>query len=1173
MQMNKNWFNRISAVALSGLLAVPAVNAIQGAPHTVTCDNVFSKVTLNWRAPESARTLQWHDGTAYNGDAGASVDPQKPITFYVSSLFDADDLKASVGEKIKSITYFQYVPAHKVTVIVYKDDVVVAEVDADPSKFEKNSTLEVALPQPVDITEGSQYRFALKFVCGSNLTMPAIKDSTTDAPGKGDLFSYDGVNWTATGQGDYFITANLENNVDEAPEGYNVYRGETKLNDNLLDASRFVIEDEVEGLNSYSIAAVYGDKEIKSYPVTAEIKAIGSCFPTATLLSSKVENLNVSLTWAAPLLGGQELTWSDKTLSRSVGGTASSNTKIWVKNEFSVEDLIAYAGSKMTAVNFMFTDTVISEVTVFIYVDGTLTKYEKVSDEIVKAIKAGEWTKFTLAEPVDIEAGHSYAYGLYLMHTPKTHPIGVSGGKSIAPKGNSFSTSSPKNDNFLKSNPTWKTLTTGGIEGNWMMTADLQDSPAPLTAPAYDVYRNGQKIKSDLAVTEMSDAVADLGTYTYSIVAKSGDRVSAPIDVEVNVALPPAYAAPLIETGEMDPTTKEVSIKWNMGKELRHCGDPYALASFEEEMSLMWGSLFTAGELTDYVGSKITKLKFMIGQSIGAFKLGVYTKQGVALSEIEIPDGVITPRAAYTIELPQSVEITGTQDLILAYSGTIPAEVGGIVIDEGPLVDGGSRVSFTNGATWINLGTINPSFNNYNIFITAMVSASDDEPSSAPLLRAGGDRRLMAMPAVEADTEFGIHADAVAEPAAVVSAPVKKAPKTAGFNIYRNGALIKTVTAHSFTETLSDYGLFTYYVTAKFDNGWESAPSEEVVIRNTVAQKAIAPFALTGEVMDEDLALSWQSPDKADVLTYATGNTDLGLGMTGTGTRSSYCAIKFPAAELESNVGNKISHIRFGLYSAELKSAAVIVMYGENIVYEQSVPVSSLSVGLNDVRLNEPVVIPEGTDVYVGYFVTYASSIKPLGMDESAANAGYGDLISSSATPGLWYSLKTKFKMDHNWRIYAIVSTPDQELSLRNMAKADSDEQPSLVYNVYRDGELLAENLTQEAFTVTDAKTGRYYVTAVRDGVESGESNVVSYTALSGVVEVEGGAEGTLTYNADTETVVTSTPSDIAVYSAAGALVARTTSATAVGVAHLPAGVYVVTAQVDGSTTAIKIVK
>lgn len=1170
--MKNNLINRISAVALSGLLAIPAMNATQGAPHSFTCDNVFSKVSLNWKAPEAAKTLQWHDGDDYNGDQGDSSDPQKPVTFYVSALFDAADLEQWVGEKIKSVTYFQYVPSYKVTVLVYEDDVVVSEADADPAMFEKNTFLEVALPETVTIAEGKSYRFALKFVCGSNLTFTAIKDRATDAPGKGDLFSYDGVNWTATGSGDYLISANLVNNVDEAPQGYNVYRGETKINDSMLVDPKFDIEDEVEGVNQYTVAAVYDGVEIKSRPVTAEIRGVASYFPTVTPLSAKVDNLSVALEWASPLLGGQELTWCDKVLSQSIGGTASSNTKVWVKNEFSSSDLIAYAGSKLTAVNFYFTEAVVSGVTIFIYEDGVLTQYEVVSAENVEAITAGEWVKFTLTEPVDIKAGHAYAYGLYVLHTPKAHPIGVGGSVTINSKGNSFSTSSPNSTNFLNSKPSWKTLLSGGIEGNWMMTADLQDSPEPLASPVYDLYRNGQSVKTGLDVTAATDEVTDLGDYTYSIVAKSGTRVSQPVDVKVKVALPPAYSAPLIEEGDLDPATKEVSIKWNMDKELRHCGDPYAMASFDEEMSLMWGTQFTTNELADYAGSKITKLKFMIGQSIGAFKLGVYTKQGVALSEVEIPDGTITPQAVYTIQLPQEVEITADQDLILAYSGTIPAGVGGIVIDQGPLVDGGSRVSFTNGANWINLGTINPTYNNYNIFISAMVSSSVDEPESTVPRQIAAGSPVMAMPTVKADVEYGIEPKDGARSSVSHVAPMRKAPRTTGFNIYRNGELIKEVTAFSFNETLDKYGLFTYYVTAKFDNGWESNPSEEVVLRNTIAQKAVAPFALTGEMDGNDLVLNWQSPDKADVLTYATGNSDLGLGMTGSGTRSSYCAIKIPAAELESNIGNKISHIQFGLYSTDLKTAAVIVMYGENIIYEQSVPVSSLVTGLNDVRLNEPVEIPAGVDVCVGYFVTYASGIKPLGMDESLANAGYGDLISSNATPGYWYSLKDKFSMDHNWRIYAIVSTPDRELPLRSVAKADG-EQPSIAYNVYRDGELLAEIIPQETFTVENPQSGRYYVTAVKDGEESGESNAVVYTKSSGVVDVVDAAAAALVYDSASATVKAGQVSDIAVYSATGALVVEATAVSSLSVSHLPAGVYVVTARGEGATASIKIVR
>lgn len=1166
--MNNHLTRCLSLLAIGGALAVPSMSAKQGAPHSVTVENNYSNVTLSWKSPASPKTLQWHDGEDYNGDSGTSLDPQKPVTLYVGSLFTASDLASWVGEKVKSITIFQYRQVHKATVLVYEDGEVVAQADADPAKYEKNTFLEVALPNEVPIVAGKNYIFAVKFVSGSNMDFVAIKDRASDAPGKGDLMSTDGINWTATGAGEYLITANLANDVDEAPTAYNIYRGDEKLNDSPYVLTTFFVNDEAEGTHEYSVAAIYADGEIKSAPVSLDVRSYSSYFPTVTPLSSKVDNLNVAIEWAEPLLGGDELTWSNKELGIGIGGTASSNTKVWVKNEFTASDLVAYAGSSITAINFMFKEAVVSGVTMFIYRDGSLVWSEAVPEETVAGIAAEEWTKFTLSEPYELLPGHSYAYGLYVLHTPKAHPIGVDTGVIIDGKANSFSTSSPNSTNFLNSKPSWKTLKSGGIEGNWMMTADLSNAPASLSAPVYDIYRNGTLVAGDLGTTSVNDEVADLGTYTYSIVAKAAGRESEPVDVTVDVALPPAYAAPLIENYSLDAETREVSIQWNMDKELSHCGEPAYLASFDEEMSLMWGTQFTAAELADYAGYSICKLRFMIGEAIGDFKIGVYTKTGQALSEIDIPASAIQPQAIYTVNLPTSVLIEGDQDLILAYTGTIPAEAGGIVIDGGPLVDGGSRVSFTSGATWMNLGTINPTYNNYNIFISAMVSELGDAPAETS---PAADRsvELTKMPVMKADTEYGVETTATVKSSS--SPAMRKAPKTVGFNIYRNGVKIGEVEGYTFTEKLDSYGLFTYNVTARFDNGWESKPSEDAVLRNTIAQKAVGPFALTGEVSGTSLALNWQSPDKASVLTYATGDTDLGLGMTGSGTRSSYCVIKMPASELESNVGNKISHIRFGLYSTELYSAAVVVMYGENIIYEQSVPVSDLVVGLNDIRLNEPVEIPEGTDVYVGYFVTYANGIKPLSMDESAANAGFGDLISSNATPGYWYSLKDKFNMDHNWRIYAIVSTPDFEVPLRSSAKVDGDV-PAITYNVYCDGVKIAEGVEAENYIVADAKSGRYYVTAVQDETESGESNVVVYTASSGVVEIVGDNEAGLVYDKASEVVSMASDGEIVVYSVSGS-VAASASGSEVSVAHLLPGVYMVVAKTADGISSLKIVK
>lgn len=1158
---------RISALALTGVLAIPTMQAYKGAPHTVTCENVFSEVSLEWKAPEKAKMLQWHDDYAYDGDTGVSNDPQKPATFYVSAFFDANDLYASVGEKIKSITIHQYRPVYKATVLVYEDEVVVAQADADPDLFEKGTNLEIPLPESVTILEGKSYRFAIKYICGENCTFAANKDPESNPNGKGDLFSYDGVNWKSTGSGDYIITANLENNVDETPNGYNVYCDDIKINDELITDTNFNIANVADGVHNYTIAAVYDNEELKSIPLTVNVKGLASYYPSVTFTSKKVDNLNVDLKWIQPLLGGNELTWSNKVKATSIGGTASSNTRVWVKNDFTANDLVAFAGSKISAINFWFTEEVISGVTLFIMEDDKIVYSQELDESVVTAIKANEWSKFTLTDPFVIKQGHSYSYGLFVLHTPKTHPIGVDGSTTIDVKGNSFSTSSA-NKTFNNSKPSWKTLHTGGIEGNWMMTADIEDGSAPLATPTYDLYRNGQLIKGDMTTTEVTDVVEDLGTYKYSVIAKSGDRKSADSEEIIKVLLPAAYQAPLIENSTFDRDTKEINITWNMDKVLGHCGDPAWTAAFEEEMSLMWGTKFTANELTNFTGLKINKLKFMIGENIGAFKLGVYTSKGVALSEIEIPENTISPQTIYTIELPNSVDITATEDLVLAYSGTIPGGLGGIVIDNGPLVEGGSVISFTNGANWLNLGTINASYNNYNIFISAMVSEKGiNNGSSAPARVASSN--LISRSAVKVEKEFGVESLNITPSNAT---PIRRAPKTVGFNIYRNGELVETTNDYSFTETLQRYGAFNYNVSAKFENGWESALSESISFNNRIAQKAIAPYALTGEESGDALVLNWKSPDKADVLTYATGNTDLGLGMTGSGTRESYCAIKVPAEELTSNVGNKISHIQFGLCSTELYSAAVVVLYGENIVYTQSVPVSSLVVGLNDVRLNEPVEIPEDCDVCVGYFVTYASGIKPLSMDESAANAGFGDLISSSAAPDYWYSLKDRFNMDHNWRIYAVVSTPDQ--NIKHLSKAKESQNNDIVYNVYRDNQLIAEAIEQESFTVNEAVSGRYYVTAVNNGEESGESNVVVYTNnVSGVDEITAN-EYTLNYVAEAETVMTSQPGNIAVYSTTGALVAQADNVTMLNLSHLSSGVYVVTVRsFDGKTSTIKIVK
>ncbi len=1146
-----------------GLLAVFGSYAKNGAPHSLVVEPNYTDVKLTWCAPEASKELKWHSGRDYNGDTAPSSDGQKMTKTYVAAKFDANDLKNYVGEKVEAITYFQYRPVYKATVMVYENGVVVSEALADPSLYVKNTPVKVSLPQAIEIKSGAEYMFAVCFEAGNNMDFVAIKDEASNAPGKGDLISADGIKWLSTGGGEYLITANLINDIDETPQGYNVYRDGVRINDNLVEDTSLTLDGQPAGSVSYAVSAVYADGEYKSNAEEVVLVAYASLLPSPASVSASVNELDVRLDWVEPRLGGEELTWTDKTKGISIGGTASSNTKVWVRNQFDASDLIAFRGGKISAINFMFNEEVISGVTLFVIKDGVIDHFEDVASEKVSSIKAGEWTKFELTEPYKFENGHDYAYGMYVLHTPKAHPISVDNSATVDVKGNSFSVSSPNSKDFAASKPSWKTLKSGGMEGNWLMTADIIDAPAAITAPAYDIYRDGQLVKSGISGLSYEETVVDLGDYTYTVVSRSGDNVSLPSECTVRVKLPSAYTAPLIENASFDPETKQLDIKWNMDKEISHCGEAAYMAGFEEEMALMWGTQFTAAELSAYKGYSIKKLKFAIGDDIGDFSVGVYTTKGVALSKIDIPAGSVQAQTTYTVTLPEAVEITGEQDLIFAYAGTIPAEKAAIILDEGPIVDGGAKVSLTGGLNWLNLSTLNPAYAQYNVFISAMASETFDPSPVAKLIETGAVT-ASASSVVKADKIYGV--DGTEQTAAKVPASRSSLPSVKCFNIYCNGEKIAETDDMEYKETIKRFASFTYYVTTVFANGWESAPSESVPFTNRIVQKSVAPYGLTGEKFGSDLVLQWQSPDKSSVLGYVPDGAEMkALRMTGGSSITSYCASKFPAADLSDNVGNVISHIQFGCGSTEINSAAVIVMYGENIVYTQTVPVSALIKGVNDVRLNEPVEIPANTDVCVGFIMSYKSSTPhPLGCFECDEHTDLGDLISSSGSSGYWYSLHTKFKSNYCWYIKAVLSTADSDLPAKVASRSGSEN--SISYNVYVDG-VLVGNVAETTFTVKNAAEGKYYVTAVNGDEESGESNAVFYGEVSGIEDVNSD-DFAIAFDRESSMIVIGAEAYIEVYSMSGSLVASSIGSS-LSIAELANGVYTVKVS-DGSRIIVK---
>lgn len=265
-------------------------------------------------------------------------------------------------------------------------------------------------------------RFAVKFECGSNMDMVASRDNGPTVLGKGDCLSLDGVNWTSDNDGNFWVTARLVNDATQAADGYNVYCDGIKINSELITDTEYYAINQTKGIHSYSVSAVYGGEEVKSYTVPATINV----FPTPSILSAENNLFTNTITWQAPLLSQGTLTWSNQELLNGIGGTSTSSPKIWIKNEFEASDLIAYAESQLTAINVYFyqeSSSTINSCVLYIVENDKIVYSEELSADALAAITLGEWNKFALTTPYTIKAGNKVAYGIYITHTKKKHPL------------------------------------------------------------------------------------------------------------------------------------------------------------------------------------------------------------------------------------------------------------------------------------------------------------------------------------------------------------------------------------------------------------------------------------------------------------------------------------------------------------------------------------------------------------------------------------------------------------------------------------------------------------------------------------------------------------------------------------------------------------------------------
>lgn len=337
-------------------------------------------------------------------------------------------------------------------------------------------------------------------------------------------------------------------------------------------------------------------------------------------------------------------------------------------------------------------------------------------------------------------------------------------------------------------------------------------------------------------------------------------------------------------------------------------------------------------------------------------------------------------------------------------------------------------------------------------------------------------------------------------------APLANAEGVKGYQLWRNGEKLAQVAADEYAyydRNLSN-GTYEYSVSAIYAESESeksqsaSATVEDFVYRAPRNLKAVASGV-------RDMRLSWNAP-LANRPAIKYGSADDDIVTFGGGEYSFEQAVRFDAADW-SVYGNQVTDITF--YPMNKQNSWTVNFYtveDTTLFYSEKLDDSNLTFGIeNTVKLQKPVTLPEGKDVYVGIFVdvTGYGGYQMMGAIFNKYKAGYSDLLRRQGEP-VFMSLYENAMADPEgayeycitFPIGICMSLPDQSLT---------DQVVS--YKVYANNEEVAtvEKLDYRYKKLPD---GDYHfgVSAVySDGTESGQvcidktmkENTAAYKAVA----------------------------------------------------------------------------